>query len=267
MGLLGSILGAATSIIPGGGLIKGALGLAGDVLGGMGGSNSATSSGSTSGVNTQTTELRAWTPAEQTALDNAMAGLAQSGVPMTPEIEAALRERIFQANYQPAAQAINQGLQTGQATDYANAARRGAGASSATVTGGKIQEARAATALGTAAQNATISAENAYLAEEQNRRAAATSYIDTMNSLWSNRLHGSKIVNTSSGTSTSTGTEGGGSLTEQVLGGLGSALGNKDSFLNTSILGRKKSAATSSGRSSGGAGSIFTPNTSRAMAG
>jgi hypothetical protein len=245
MGLLGSIfkgvVGAAT-----GGIGGAVLGVAGDILGGMGGGGSkGASSGSASGTQTQQTQLRDWNPAEQAAYENAMAGLASAGKVPTPEEQAALRERIFNANYQPAAQAIQQGLATTQAQGYANAARRGAGSNSATVTGGKIQEARAATALGNAAQEATLAAESTAMAQEQIRQQAATNYIQQMNALWDARLKGSKVVSTNSSTSSAASSEGERSLGERILGGIGSAIGNKDSYLNTSILGKKKTTAGS----------------------
>lgn len=231
-----------------GGLIKGAvglatggtggaiLGLAGDLLGGAGGGQKQTGATSSSGMTTQQTMLRDWTGKEQALYDQAAAGLAAAGQPMTPEAAAQIRERIYQANFLPQQDAIKEGLATAGATRYSQAARRGAGQSSATVAGSATDDARAARELGLASQNATIAAENQALAQQQMNIAASQSYVQTMNALWDQRLKGSKIVtsNTSSGTSSAESPGGG------LLGGIGYALGNKDSWLNKNVLNKPK---------------------------
>lgn len=254
MGFFGSLIkgvvGAAT-----GGVGNAVLGLAGDVLGGMSGSKkSSTTTGST-----QSTQLRDWTPEEQAAYSQAMAGLASAGQPMTAANEAALRDKIYQANYQPAAQAIQTGLATAQANDYASAARRGAANSSATVGQGATNNATAARELGLASQNATIAAENAKIQEEQQRQQAAANYVATINALWTQRLNGSSIVNTG----TSTANDGGGSTLENILGGIGSAIGNKDSWLNQNVLGKKKSSPSGGGTGGGTSTTVLGSGSSR----
>ena len=253
MGLFSSIIkgvvGAAT-----GGVGGAVLGLAGDLLGGAGGgsSGSASGSGTTSGSSTQQTIMRDWSPAEQTAYNQAMAGLAQSGQPVTPEAEAAIRKRIYDANFLPAQQQIQQGLANSAAQNYSLAARRGAGQTSAAVARGGTDAAMAAREIGLASQNATIAAENQVMAQEQLRMQNVQNYIQQMNALWDARIKGSKIVTTNTGTSSQTqqqSTDGGG-----LLGGIGYALGNKDSWLNQNVLNRKKavSSPSSSGKKTTG---------------
>lgn len=251
MSFLGTIFKAATSVIPGGSLVKGALGLAGDIIGGSGGGTKASSSGSQSQSTTQQTQLRDWTPQEQIAYNNAMAGLAAAGQPMTPEAEAAMRDKIYQANYNPAATAIKSGLETAQADTYANAARRGASQTSTTGAASATNDAVAARELGLASSNATIAAENAFLAEQQRQQQAAAQHVATLNSLWSARLQGSKIVNSSSGSTSANESSGGGSFGERLAQGVGYALGNKDSYLNTSIFGSKSKSTDSAAKSTG----------------
>ncbi|MBM3495940.1 MAG: hypothetical protein FJX72_16695 [Armatimonadetes bacterium] len=245
-GFLGGLLKGVVKGVTGlaglatGGVGSTILGIAGDVLSGAGGGGKQKTSSSTgtSGTTTQQTMLRDWTATEQGLYDQAAAGLAAAGQPMTPEAAAAIRERIYQANFLPQRQAIEEGLATAGANRYSQAARRGAGQSSATVAGSATDEARAARELGLASQNATIAAENQVLAQQQAAIAASQSYVQTMNALWDQRLKGSKIVqsSTSSGHSSSETRQPGGGL----LGGIGAALGNKDSWLNKNVLGSGK---------------------------
>lgn len=243
MSFLGGLIKGAVGLATGG--VGGAvLGLAGDLLGGAGGGSSSKGVSSSGSTNTQTqqTQLRDWTQTEQSLYDQAAAGLAASGQPMTPEAAAAIRERIQQANFLPQKQAIEEGLATAGATRYSQAARRGAGQSSATVAGSATDDARAARELGLAAQNATIAAENQVLAQQQMQLQASQNYIQTMNALWDQRTKGSKIVQTSSseGRQTREESQPGGGL----LGGIGYALGNKDSWLNQNVLNKPKPDTT-----------------------
>jgi hypothetical protein len=89
--------------------------------------------------------------------------------------------------------------------------------------------------VGLASQNATISAENQLMAQQQQQMQASQNYIQTMNALWDQRTKGSKIVTTNSSTTSASEQSPGGGL----LGGLGYALGNKDSWLNKNVLGKK----------------------------
>jgi hypothetical protein len=265
MSFLGGLIKGAVGLATGG-VGSAVLGLAGDLLGGAGGGQSQTGSQSGGGTSTQQTQMRDWSATEESLYNQAAAGLAASGQPMTPAAEAAIRKRIYDANFLPQKQAIEDGLATAGANNYSQAARRGAGQSSATVAGSATDAARAAREVGLASQNATISAENQVLAQQQQVQASQ-SYVQTMNALWDQRTKGSKIVTTNSSNASSSQQSPGGGL----LGGIGYALGNKDSWLNKNVLGKKKSPVLGSGGSgsggSGGAGSMFTPNTSRPMAG
>lgn len=235
MSFLGGLIKGAVGLATGG--VGGAvLGLAGDLLGGAGGGAKQSGSQSQFGASSQQMQLRDWSSQEQALYNQAAAGLAASGQPMTPAAEAAIRKRIYDANFLPQKQAIEEGLATAGANRYSQAARRGAGQSSATVAGSATDEARAARELGLASQNATISAENQVMAQQQMQQQASQSYIQTMNALWDQRTKGSKIVTSNSSTgSASEQSPGGG-----IWGGLGYALGNKDSWLNTNVLNKAK---------------------------
>lgn len=255
MGFFGSLIKGVTGLATGG--VGGAvLGLAGDLLGGAGGGAKQSTSTGATGTTTQQTMLRDWTAQEQSLYDQAAAGLAASGQQMTPEAAAQIRERIYQANFLPQQQAIQEGLATAGANRYSQAARRGAGQSSATVAGSATDEARAAREVGLASQNATIAAENQVLAQQQMQQQAAQSYVQTMNALWDQRLRGSKIVSTNASTGSSNTEQPGGGL----LGGLGYALGNKDSWLNQNVLGKLGQKKSASPLTSAPAGSAVRPN-------
>lgn len=248
MGFLGGLIKGAVGLATGG--VGGAvLGLAGDLLGGAGGGGSQSGSQSGSSTSTQQMQLRDWSAQEQSLYNQAAAGLAASGQPMTPEAEAAIRKRIYDANFQPQQQAIQEGLATAGANRYSQAARRGAGQSSATVAGSATDDARAARELGLASQNATISAENQVLAQQQAQIQASQSYVQTMNALWDQRTKGSKIVTSNSSTGSSEQKQPGGGL----WGGIGAALGNKDSWLNQNVLNKPKIPT------SGGNPNLFGP--------
>lgn len=228
---LGKLVKGAVGLATGG--VGGAvLGIAGDLLAGGGGGQKQTASGS--GTSTQQTMLRDWTPAEQSVYEQAMAGLAASGQPITPEAEAEIRQRIYNANFLPQKQAIEQGLATSAAQNYSLAARRGAGQTSAAAASGATDAAVAARETGLAAQNATISAENQLMAEKQLRMQNVQSYLAQVNALWDARLKGSKVVTTNS-SSQSAEQPGGG-----VGGAIGYALGNKDSWLNKNVFNKPK---------------------------
>ncbi len=235
MGFLGGLIKGAVGLATGG--VGGAvLGLAGDLLGGAGGGGSQSGSQSGSSTSTQQMQLRDWSAQEQSLYNQAAAGLAASGQPMTPEAEAAIRKRIYDANFQPQQQAIQEGLATAGANRYSQAARRGAGQSSATVAGSATDDARAAREVGLASQNATISAENQVLAQQQAQIQASQSYVQTMNALWDQRTKGSKIVTSNTSTASANESKDGGG----IWGGIGYALGNKDSWLNKNVLGKAK---------------------------
>jgi hypothetical protein len=223
MSFLGGLIKGAVGLATGG-VGSAVLGLAGDLLGGAGGGQSQTASQSGSSTSTQETQLRDFSAKEQSLYNQAAAGLAASGQPMTPAAEAAIRKRIYDANFLPQQQAIENGLATAGANRYSQAARRGAGQSSATVAGSATDAAVAAREVGLASQNATIAAET--------QLQASQSYIQTMNALWDQRTKGSKIVTTNSSNASSSQQSPGGGL----LGGIGYALGNKDSWLNKNVL-------------------------------
>jgi hypothetical protein len=231
MSFLGGLIKGAVGLATGG-VGSAVLGLAGDLLGGAGGGQSQTASQSSGGSSTQQMQLRDFTATEESLYNQAAAGLAASGQPMTPAAEAAIRKRIYDANFLPQQQAIENGLATAGANRYSQAARRGAGQSSATVAGSATDAAVAAREVGLASQNATIAAENQLLAQQQAQLQASQSYIQTMNALWDQRTKGSKIVTTNSSNASSSQQSPGGGL----LGGIGYALGNKDSWLNKNVL-------------------------------
>lgn len=235
MSFLGGLIKGAVGLATGG--VGGAvMGLAGDLLGGAGGGSQQSGSQSQSGTSTQQMQLRDWSGKEEALYNQAAAGLAASGQPMTPAAEAAIRKRIYDANFLPQQDAIQEGLATAGANRYSQAARRGAGQSSATVAGSATDDARAARELGLASQNATIAAENQVMAQQQQQMQASQNYIQTMNALWDQRTKGSKIVTSNSSTSSASEQSPGGG----IWGGVGAMLGNKDSWLNTNVLNKKK---------------------------
>lgn len=252
MGFFGSLLkgvaGAATGFLSGGPAGAVAGGIAGLASGGGG----TTSSGSTANNSTmQYTELRPFTAQEQSLYDQAVANIQSAGKPLTDLEKQQLRERIFQASYQPQATAINQSFNTAQAQGYANAARRGAGFNSATNEASGTREAQRASTLGQAANQATLNAEQMIAQEQEQRRLATASALDQLNTVWNQRLAGSKIINTGSSRSTGTSTQPD-SFWQTAAAGVGAALTDKDSWWNK----RKTTGGSSGSKTSGG--SFFT---------
>lgn len=114
--------------------------------------------------NQQTTEqvLRELTPQQQAILDQAFATYGESLERMTPEAEAALRDTLYQAAYNPQAKAIRSSYaQTGGQQD-ATLARRGMLDSSTAQTVAGDRQARQAGDLADAASNATIQSEGMF---------------------------------------------------------------------------------------------------------
>lgn len=259
MGFFGSLLkgvtGAATGLLSGGPVGAIAGGIAGLASGG-GGTTSSSGSGTT--ASSQYTELRPFTAAEQSMYDQAVANIQSSGKPLTDLEKQQLRERIFQASYQPQATAINQSFDTAQAQGYANAARRGAGFNSATNEASATREASRAQTLGQAANQATLNAEQMIAQEQEQRRLAVASALDQLNTVWNQRLSGSKIVNTGSTSQTQNTTQPD-SFWQTAAGAVGQAITDKDSWWNK----RKKSTTgtkTAGGGSFFSAPSTFTPS-------
>ncbi len=249
MGFFGSLIkgvaGAATGFLSGGPVGAVAGGIAG--LASSGDSSSASGSGTSS--SSQYTELRPFTPQEQSLYDQAVANIQSAGKPLTDLEKQQLRERIFNASYQPQATAINQSYDTAQAQGYANAARRGAGFNSATNEASGTREAARAQTLGQAANQATLNAEQMIAQEQEQRRLAAASALDQLNTVWNQRLSGSKIINTGSTSSSQTNT-GADSFWQTVASGVGQAITDKDSWWNK----RKTTGGStgSSGKTTGG---------------
>lgn len=240
---LGKLVKGAVGLATGG-VGNAVLGVAGDLLAGGGGGQKQSGSSSTgaSGTSTQQTMLRDWSPEERAVYEQAMAGMAASGQPMTPAAEAEIRKRIYDANFLPAQQAIQQNLATGAAQNYSLAARRGGGQTSAVQGQGATDVATAGRLTGEASQNATIAAENQLLAEKQMQMQNTQNYLSQINAMWDARLKGSKVVtsNSSSGYSTSESSIPGGG----IGGAIGYALGNKDSWLNKNVLGKSTGGLT-----------------------
>ena len=245
--LFKAIGGAATGFLAGGPI--GAV--AGGVAGGFSSPDSATNSSRANQTQTEYTQLREFTPQEQSVYDQAIGNLQASGKPLTEQEKQALRERIFAASYNPQAQAIEQGYATAGATDYANAARRGGGFNSASADRADLRTASKSRELGRAADSATLTAENQILQEQENRRMASASALDQMNAMWDARLKGSKIVRTGGSASESTVT-GQDNFWQTAAAGVGSALTNKDSWWN------KRSTASADKPAYGGSGTVFS---------
>jgi hypothetical protein len=228
MGFLSGLVGGVTGFLTGG-----PVGAAVGAVSGFasGGGDKSTGSSSSSSSTSQQTELRPFSAQEQTLYDSAMSSAQAAGKPMTELEKTQLRERIFNASYQPQAQAITQSYQTAGAQNYANAARRGGAFNSSTKDREDLNAASQARDLGSAANTATLNAEQMLLQEQENRRLAVASANDTLNSLWDARLKGSKIVNTSSGRG-KTETKSPDTFWQTAASGIGQALTDKDSWWN-----------------------------------
>lgn len=226
MSFLGNIgrglLGGAVGFLSGG-PVGAAAGLVGGLSSG-GQSGTASSSSTTSSVN-----MRPWDIKESTAYGGAMDSMIANGTPMSAADAEAYRTRMFNAIYNPAANAVNQAATTASATNYANAARRGAGANSTTKQEQTLIDSKKQAQLGDVASQATAQAEQAYMAEEANRRANMASAISELGQLWQQRLAGSSTTTSSSGTNTDTSPN---PFWGTAAAGLATAVNDPNSYFN-----------------------------------
>jgi hypothetical protein len=173
MGFLSGLVGGVTGFLTGG-----PVGAAVGAVSGFasGGGDKTTGSSSSSSSTSQQTELRPFSAQEQTLYDSAMSSAQAAGKPMTELEKTQLRERIFNASYQPQAQAITQGRRT-------TPTPRGAVGpfNSSTKDREDLNAASQARDLGSAANTATLNAEQMLLQEQENRRLAVASANDTLN--------------------------------------------------------------------------------------
>ena len=230
-GLLGAAVGFATGGPPG--AVAGVLsGLASS------GGDKATGSQSQSSTGTSQMQLRDLTPEEQALQDQGLASAA-ANVGMTPAEANALRDEEYARLFGSASSAINRSANLAQDKGYASDARRGLAGASASGARTDARQGDREFALSQASSTAEGQAKQAALMEQENRRAATASAMAKLNAVWQNRQIGSKITTTGSGTGNQTST-GPDTFGSSVAAGLGSALTNKDSYLN-GLLGGKKS--------------------------
>ncbi len=196
------ILGAGAGLIGSGGNPLGAIagGISGLTSGGD--TSSSTQSQQTSG--SRQTQLRDYTPEEQALFDQAQQGLMASGENLTPEAIEKLRQERYDLLYGSASSEINRSSNLAQQSGYAANARRGLSGSTNTQTMAQGREGDRQRSLGLASTQSHMSADQMVQMEQEQRRANAAAYMDRMNNMWNQRLIGSKVVTTGSGSAAGT---------------------------------------------------------------
>lgn len=223
-GLLGGVAGLAT-----GGPIGAAAGFASGLM-------SGSSAGRTTNVNntsTRTTQLRAWDPQEESVVNQAMQGLGSALEGMSPEeVESArlaLRDQIFGVS----SQNIKDTFDTREARDYSAAAHRGQSNTSAGHVRSGQRAAQEGRQLASAGVEADLASRQIEAQQAQLRQAAINNRLAVLGQMWNQRLQGSTVVQTGAGQTVSPDT-----FLPSISAGLGYAVGNEDSYLNThGILG------------------------------
>jgi hypothetical protein len=222
------LLGAGVGFLTGG--PAGAV--AGGVSGLLSGDSSARTSSQSSSYNntsSQQTELRKWTGQEQQVVNQAYEGLRAGG----QEVD---KDEIYNQIFGLSSGAINDQYSRAGAQDQANRASRGASSGSTGDVRDDRRNAMQARELGDASSRAKLSAEEFALQAKADQRAAAQLQLAKLDSMWKQRLQGSKIIKTSSGTST------GESVAPDTFGasiaaGLGYAANSDQSYYNTNLSG------------------------------
>lgn len=225
MGLFKAIGGALTGLATGGPLGAAAGGIAGLASGG--GDKSTQTQNSTS---TEQMKLADWTPEQKATVDQAFKNLGLAGQAMTPEQQDALRKSIYDNMYGQASQEINQAADTQEANRFSLAARRGAGDTSASRDQQLLNQAGVQRNLGLASMQADLASRQQVIQEDANTRANMAAQLATLNEMWNQRKAGSKIVRTGGGTQTYTAAD---TFGQSIAAGLGSAITDKESWLNT----------------------------------
>lgn len=151
MGLLSGIAGTLGGLAAGG-----PLGALAGAIGGFG------AGGSAARTTTQSIQLRDLTPQQQYVLNRAFELWGENLERMTPENEEALRAELFRASYDPQAKAIKSAYAEAGGQQDAALGRRGMLDSSEARATMADRTSRQAGDLATAANNATLTAENLY---------------------------------------------------------------------------------------------------------
>jgi len=234
MGLFGGILGGLVGFATGG-PVGAAVGAASGFSSGNSASRTSQTWGSQSGTATRETQMRPWTDQEQSLLDQAYAGLQGELKPTGAADEEAQRKQIYESIFGPQQEAISSAYATAKNQDYANRASRGAANSyAADVMGQKLTSGEARDTAA-AAGSATMSAEQVIQARREQARARIATYLQTITQLWNQRISESKVVTTSSGGTSSTAVAPD-TFLPSVFAGLGNAVTDETSYLNTNIL-------------------------------
>ena len=187
---------------------------------------------STSGRATQQTQLRDLTTTEQGIYDTAANRLMGSLEGMGPEAAASLLEEARQRLFRDSAEQINTTYNEAAARDYSNAASRGVARSSAGDVRADRRTAMRGRDLGLASDRAALGAEQILAQRREDRRREAAALMDHINAIWNQRLQGSKVVSTQTGT-TSGLTQSNMTIGNSLMQGLGSyAAGSSSPFLS-----------------------------------
>jgi len=218
-GLAGAVTGLATA---------GPLGAGAGLVSGLMTGSSAGRTTNVNNVSTRQTQLRKWTDDEARVVDSVMQRLGLAVENMNPADAEATRQEIYDRLYGLRSQEIKDNFSSRAAEDYANRASRGAANTSA----GNVQADRRAAMesreLGRASTESDIASREIGLREQAGTQAAINSYLGTLGQMWQQRLQGSKIVQTGSGVTMAPDT-----FLPSISAGLGYAVGNEDSYLNT----------------------------------
>lgn len=226
---LNARIGAATGFVASGGNPLG--GIAGGLAGFQSGGDTATSSTNTTG--TSQMHLRDLTP-EERALQTGAFGAVAANQGLTPEQANELRQSEFDRIFGSSSRAINTSFNLAQDRGFASDARRGLAGASASGARTDAREGLRQRNLQEASASAEGQALQAALLEQENRRATQASALAQLNSVWANRVRGSKVTTTGTGAGSQTGPD---DFLQTALLGLGSAITNNNSSLNNGLLG------------------------------
>jgi len=219
MGFFGGVMGGIGGLLTGG-PVGAAAGFVGGLVGGGGTTN-------TSNVSTQQTHLRKLNSTEQGLRDQSAAGASASMEQMTPEARQQMLDENYKRLYGASSERINTAYDDAGARDYANAASRGAGNTSAGRDRADRQTAYRSRELGLASDQANLGSQEMLLRQRADRRANAAAYMENLRAVWNRQLQGSKVVTTSQGTATAPDT-----TIQDSMGLIGHGLTSSDSWYN-----------------------------------
>jgi len=235
MSIFSTLGGAAVGFLTGGpvGAVIG--GVSGAMSGGSA-SRTTSSSGSHNSTSTRSVDLNPYSRREAGIVGQSERGIAELQGGASPEDLDARRQEAYDRLYGLSSDRINEASRAAGERDYGNRARRGAASGSAGIRTDQQRSAMTQRELGTASNQAALSAEDLVARDEQMRLQNIESYRATLRDMWRKRLEGSSITTTNQGTSS------GSAVTPDttmpsLAAGMGNALTDDSSWLNTNLLG------------------------------